>query len=334
MTPRERVHQALRFETTAIVPYHVLFTAPAKRKLAAFLGDPEFERKLGNHLATLSHRRAPKWTEVSPGHFADEWGVVWNRTLDEDIGVVANRVLPEASLQGYHLPPPAPAELLAAYPPFVAEHRDQFRMASLGLSLFERAWTLRGMDQLLMDMVESPRFVHELFEALVAYNLAQVEIALGHDVDGVYFGDDWGSQSGLIMGPRRWRELIKPHAARMYARVREAGKCVCIHCCGDVKEILPDLVEIGVQVFNPFQPETMDVVETKRRYQGRLAFWGGISVQHLLPHGTPEEVRRETLRLLAELGEGGGYIAAPSHAVTADVPAENMVALLETLQSQ
>jgi uroporphyrinogen decarboxylase len=334
MTPRERVQQAAQFRDTDVVPYQVEFTVRARRKFAEALGDADFEEKIGNHLATLSHRRAAKWTEVRPGHFADEWGVVWNRTIDQDIGVVANRVLPEPSLAGYELPRPLSPELIAAYPPFLARSEGKFRMISVGMSLFERAWTLRGMEAVLMDMLESPHFVDELLDRIVAFNLAQLEFALSHDVDAIHFGDDWGSQSGLIMGPALWRRFIKPRVARLYRRVREAGKYVSIHCCGDVKEILPDLIEVGLQIFNPFQPETMDVFESKRRYYGRLAFYGGISLQHLLPHGTPDEVRAETRRLLSVLGEGGGYIASPSHSVTPDVPTENLVAMLEVLRNQ
>lgn len=334
MTARERVHQAVQFQSTDIVPFQVEFTIPARRRFAQFVGDPDFEEKIGNHLATLSHRRAAKWVEVQPGHFADEWGVVWNRTIDEDIGVVENRLLPDPSLGSFQFPNPMSPELIAAYPPFIERSRDRFRMVSIGMSLFERAWTLRGMDRILMDMLQAPRFVHELLDRIVEYNLAQLDLALSYDVDAIHFGDDWGSQSGLITGPALWREFIKPRVARMYERVRRAGKHVSIHCCGDVKEILPDLVEVGLEIFNPFQPETMDVFETKRRYYGRLAFYGGISLQHLLPHGTPDEVRRDTRNLLSVLGDGGGYIASPSHAVTPDVPPENLIALIEVFQNQ
>jgi len=334
MTLRERVYQSLQFQQTDIVPYHIGFTTAAREALARHLGDPGFEGRIGNHLATLSHRKSSPWTQIKPGYVADQWGVIWNRTVDKDIGVIANRILPEPSLHGFQLPDPLPDRLAAAYPAFVEGNRDRFRMASIGFSLFERAWSLRGMDQLLVDMVESPAFVHDLLDRILEFNLVQVDLALSHDVDAVYFGDDWGSQGGLIMGPVLWREFIKPRVAQMYRRVRKAGKYVGIHSCGDVRAILPDLVEIGLNIFNPFQPETMDVFETKKRYYRQLSFWGGISVQHLLPHGAPDEVRRETGRLLSLLGQGGGYIASPSHDVPADVPPENLVALIEVLQQQ
>jgi uroporphyrinogen decarboxylase len=334
MTERERVYRAIRFEDTDIVPYHVSFTAGARRNLADFYGDPAFETQLGNHLAMISHGHLAPWTEVKPGHFRDEWGVIWNRTVDKDIGCVDNQVLSGPSLQGFLFPEPDVPTLQKAYEEFVPRNQDKFRVASLGFSLFERAWTLRGFEQVLVDMLQSPAFVHEFLDRIVEYNLKHIEIALAHDIDCVRFGDDWGSQTGLIMGPDLWREFIKPRIKRMYDRVHQAGKYVMIHCCGDVKAILPDLAEVGVNIFNPFQPEVMDIFETKKRYHRRLSFFGGISVQRLLPLGTPDEVRRETEKLLRMLGRGGGYIASPSHDIPVDVPAENMAAMIDVLRSQ
>jgi uroporphyrinogen decarboxylase len=156
---------------------------------------------------------------------------------------------------------------------------------------------------------------------------------LRYDIDAVYFGDDWGQQHGLIMGPQCWREFIFPQLQRMYQTVREAGKFVMIHSCGDVDELFDDLIGIGLNCFNPFQPEVMDVLDLMRTYRGRLTFHGGLSTQRTLPHGSVEDVRTETCRLLEE-GAMGGYIFAPAHAVEGDVPIENMLAFLETVQTQ
>ncbi len=334
MTPRERVNRALRFEDTDFVPYDVELTIPAREKMAQYYGNADFEHAIGNHLARISHRSRSAWTEVKPGHWRDEWGVVGNRTVDKDIGNVENQVLPERTLSDYEFPDPKSHAAFDQYGDFIAASRDRFRVANIGFSLFERAWTMRGMEHLLVDMLESPEFVHELLDRITEYNLAIIDAVVVQDIDAVMFGDDWGSQGGLIMGPKLWRELIEPQIRRMYGRVREAGKFVMIHSCGDVKQLFPDLVEAGLQVFNPFQPEVMDVFETKKQYYGKLAFYGGISVQRLLPHGTPDEVRDETKRLLRALGEGGGYIASPSHAVPGDVPAENIAAMIDVLKGQ
>jgi uroporphyrinogen decarboxylase len=119
----------------------------------------------------------------------------------------------------------------------------------------------------------------------------------------------------------------------MYAEVRNAGKFVMIHSCGDVDELFDELIELGVQCFNPFQPEVMDVPTLLPAYHGRLAFYGGLSTQHTLPYGTPDEVRNESRRLI-QLGSNGGYVLAPAHAVEGDVPLENLLALIQTAQSQ
>jgi uroporphyrinogen decarboxylase len=203
----------------------------------------------------------------------------------------------------------------------------------IGFSLYERAWTLRGMENLMMDFIDHPQFVHELLRAIADYNIAQAKEALKYDIDAVYFGDDWGQQRGLQMGPRTWREFIYPELRRMYGVVRGAGRFVMIHSCGDVDEVFDDLVAAGVNCFNPFQPEVMDVYTLLPQYRGRLAFHGGMSTQQTLPFGSVEEVRAESTRLL-DLGGDGGFIFAPAHDVEGDVPLENMLAAIDTVQRQ
>ena len=168
--------------------------------------------------------------------------------------------------------------------------------------------------------------------AIAEYNIAQVREALKYDIDAIYFGDDWGMQRGLQMGPAVWHEYIYPVLKRMYGVVRDAGKYVMIHSCGDVDELFDDLIEIGLNCFNPFQPEVMDVAALLVRYRGRLAFYGGMSTQRTLPYGSFEDVRDETRRLLA-LGSAGGYVFSPAHDVEGDVPLENMLAFIEEVQS-
>jgi uroporphyrinogen decarboxylase len=185
----------------------------------------------------------------------------------------------------------------------------------------------------MIDFYDSPEFVRELLGRIADYNIAQAREALKYDIDAVYFGDAWGQQHGLQMGPRLWREFILPQLKRMYGVVREAGKFVMIHSCGDVDELFDDLVAIGLSSFNPFQPEVMDVYSLLPRYRGRLAFHGGLSTQRTLPFGTVDDVRAEVRRLLA-LGGDGGYIFAPAHDVEGDVPLENMLAAIELVQNQ
>jgi uroporphyrinogen decarboxylase len=259
--------------------------------------------------------------------------VVWNRTVDKDIGVVEHHPLAKASLEGFVFPDPRDPRRWAGLPGYIQAHRDRFRYVSVSFSLFERAWSLRGMPELMMDMIESPGFVDELFDAITEYDLAIVDEAVKHDVDAVLFGDDWGHQTGLLFGARHWRRFIKPRLARLYGAVKRAGKAVMIHSCGRVQELFPELIELGLDVFNPFQPEAMDPYEMKRQFGDRLTFFGGMSIQKLLPFGTPREVRDEALRMADQVGRGGGLILAPSHDMPGDIPAENVAAFVEAMRS-
>jgi uroporphyrinogen decarboxylase len=161
-----------------------------------------------------------------------------------------------------------------------------------------------------------------------------VDIALEYDVDGIYFGDDWGQQKGLIMGPERWRRFIKPRMARLYERVKAKGKYVIQHSCGDCSEILSELIEMWLDCYQTFQPEIYDIAAVKRLYGDRLAFWGGVSTQQILSRCPPREVRKEIVRVVNILRPGGGLIIAPTHALPFDVPPENVLAMMEVFQNQ
>jgi len=295
-------------------------------------GEDRLAEVLGDHFLGLGSGIG-YFADLGNGRVRDHFGVVWNRSVDQDIGVIEGCLLPEPTLAGYAFPDPIPPGSLDGIPARIEAHPDRFRVFNIGFSLYERAWTLRGMENLMLDMIEHPAFVHELLGAIADWNIAQVQAALAYDIDAVHFGDDWGQQSGLQMGPALWHEYIFPQLKRMYGVARAAGKFVTIHSCGDVDELFDDLVSIGLNCFNPFQPEVMDVATLMRRYAGRLAFHGGLSTQKTLPYGTPDDVRRETRQLL-ELGAAGGYIFAPAHAVEGDVPLENMLAFLEVLRAQ
>ena len=136
------------------------------------------------------------------------------------------------------------------------------------------------------------------------------------------------------MGPVLWRRYILPRVSQLYGLVKSRGKRVFIHCCGQVEELFPDLIEAGVDVFNPFQPEVMDVESVKARYGSRLTFFGGISTQKTLPYGTVAQVREETKRLIQRIGKDGGYIAAPAHDIPRDAKPENIAAMIEVLRNQ
>jgi uroporphyrinogen decarboxylase len=332
ITPRERVRIALQHRQPDRVPYNFEFTVPSRRKVEAYYGTADVDGLLGNHLAVTHAYTPDSWQEVTPDLWRDQFGVIWNRSVDPDIGVVENVQLKARTLAGYTFPDPHDPRRYAHIPAWLEEHPDQYRLLSIGFSLYERAWTLRSMAELLVDMLEAPEWVDELLDAITDFNMGLMEHALQYDFDGIRFGDDWGQQRGLQMGPRLWRRFIKPRLARMYGAVKQSGKTVFIHCCGKVQELFPDLIEIGLDCFNPFQPEVMDPYEIKKQYGQQLSFYGGMSIQHILPHGTAQQVREEAKCLMDKVGAGGGYIIGPSHGMPGDIPIENLVAFIETVR--
>jgi uroporphyrinogen decarboxylase len=332
MNKREVVRLALDGKRPPYVPWNIGLTVEARAKLEQHFGPENLEGALQNHYLGLGNAIG-FFDKVDDHRVRDVFGVVWDRSIDKDIGDVQGEVLPEPTLEGYEFPDPLDARFFEEIPGRIAESGDRFRVFQIGFSLYERAWTLRGWGNLMLDFCDQPQFVTELLNAIADYNIAQVQEALKYDIDAVYFGDDWGMQHGLQMGPTVWHEHIYPVLKRMYGVVRDAGKYVMIHSCGDVDELFDDLIEIGLDCFNPFQPEVMDVADLMLRYRGRLAFYGGMSTQHTLPYGSVQDVRDETARLLA-LGREGGYVFSPAHDVEGDVPLENMLAFLEVIQSQ
>ena len=151
-------------------------------------------------------------------------------------------------------------------------------------------------------------------------------------IDGILLGSAWGAQKDLLMSPTCWREMIAPGEKREYDLIHEAGIDVWLHSCGDIRKILPDITEMGVDALNPVQPECMDIYELKEKYGDKITFWGGISTQQTLPYGTPDDVVAETERVTSALSRNGGYIIAPSQEIQSDVPFENLCALSDAAQ--
>ncbi|HHV93500.1 MAG TPA: hypothetical protein GXX47_03050 [Firmicutes bacterium] len=331
MTSKELVHEALAHRPVPRAPYSITLTEKAKEKMSAYLGDDSFANEPIGDIVNSPVIRIEYGVRDADGLYTDEFGVQWDRSQDPDIGLPKPCITPE-NLDDFEWPDPNLDSRFEQLKANLDRYPDKFHVLRLDFSLYERAWTLRGLEDFLADMIVNPSFAEALLNRILEFNLAVIDAGLSRfpAVDAVLFGDDFGTQRGIIMGEERWCQVLKPVLAKQYQRVKDWGKKVFIHSCGAVADLFPHLVEIGVDCFNPFQPEVMDIYSVKRQYAGRLAFWGGISTQKLLPFGSPDEVKLEVARL-KEMALNGGYIVAPAHDIPGDAKPENIEILLDML---
>ena len=335
MLRKDRVKTAIEHKPPDIIPYNIELTSEELTKVADCLGieKSSFAEYAGNHIEKTGYNIGG--SIIKDGFFKDEFGVVWNRSgLDKDIGVIEEYLLKEPDLKGYQFPEPDLEQVKAHTAAFVANGKDTFKFGKIGMAFFERAWSLRGIEDFLMDMHLHPEFVDELFESILQYNMKIIDVALQYDIDGFYFGDDYGQQNGLIMSPDTWRTFIMPGLKQMFAKVNDAGKAVALHSCGNISEILGDLDDIGLDIYQTVQPEIYDLAKLKADHGKSLTFWGAISTQKTLPFVSPDELKDIIRKTMDTMGTDGGYIAAPTHGVPKDVPAENIIALVEVLKEQ
>ncbi len=207
---------------------------------------------------------------------------------------------------------------------------ERYVQAVVWFTLFERLWMLRDFENMLVDPYVNARDFCLLRDSIVEYDLAIIDQWRARRVDAVFFSDDWGSQKGLLMNPDDWRRFYKPSYERLFDRVRAGGAHVWMHLCGNITAILPDLIDIGLNVLNPVQPQAMDLRHLSREFGGKLCFNGGVDVQGTLVRGTPDEVKREVHELVALFGKfDGGYIGGTSHTIMPETPLDNVIALFE-----
>ena len=334
-TRKEYVIEALRHHKTEFVPYTIFCTTQAAENVVKYTGDENYFDSVGNCIDMLGF--TGHFTEIAPGYFEDEFSVVWNRTgVDKDIGMIEKILIPEPDISLIHLPEVDRSDIRRRTEFFLSNPNEEtFKIAAIGFSMFERAWSLCSMENLLIYMHSDEVFVHTLLDRICEYNMEIINTVMEYDaVDCFHFGDDWGQQKGLIMGPLMWRRYIKPQMIKMFKRIKKFGRYISLHSCGDINDLFPELIDAGLDIYNTFQPEIYNIEEVKLLYGEKLTFWGGISTQTLLPFASSTEVINETKRLISLLSVSGGYIAAPTHAIPSDVPPKNIVALVDFFRGQ
>jgi len=202
-------------------------------------------------------------------------------------------------------------------------------MGFMQMTIWEAAWYIRSMPDLLMDMMLGDEKATVLLDRITEYAIRRVRLYTEAGVDLISLGDDIGMQSGPLMSVELWEQWIRPRLKSVIDATREINPEVLVfyHSCGDATAFIEGLIECGVDILNPIQPECMDFNQVHETYGDRLSFWGTLGTQQLLPFGTPEEVRELTLERIRVCGKKGGLIVGPTHLVEPEVPFENLAAM-------
>ena len=334
-THKERLRRAFNHQPVDRLPTQINYTSRMGEKLSAHFGVPpdSLSSALDNHLVRLDLSHPQRLSPDGSTRF-DWWGA-GHATGEEGYFISHSPLSGSKDLDSYPWPDPHSPGLLDGARQTVAQFGSEFFITpNLGFALFERAWSLRGFEQFLLDLALDPSFAAELLERITQIQVVLIERYLELGVDGAYFGDDYGAQKGPIFSPATWRLLFKPRLERMFAPFRQRGLPVILHSDGAIQKILPDLLEIGLTVLNPVQPEVLDHAWLAESFAGRLAFYGGISTQTVLPSGSPAQVRAAVSTCRRQLApDSTGLLLAPSHRMLTDIPLDNVTALIESFRS-
>jgi len=264
----------------------------------------------------------PRWV--------DEWGTGWANhgygAKPETYPLMSDFTL----LESYSYPDAHLSERLIGMDHSVAGRGERYTLAHVEFTLFERMWLLRGFENALVDPYLEPGRFAQLRDCILEFDLGMIDEWLKRGVDGFFFTDDWGTQESLLIRPADWRKFYKPAYQILFDRVHSQGAHVWMHMCGNILEILPDMIDMGLNVYNSVQPRAIDVHLLAKEYGGKVAFNGGVDVQETMVHGTPEDVKNEVRTLVDLFGRyNGGYIGGLSHTVMPETPLDNVIALYE-----
>lgn len=344
----------LNHETPDRCPMQVSFTPEFASRLSKDmqLGDDklhnphgggntyELERALDEDLLLTSVGWANSYYQEAD-NYIDEWGIGWRSvkyTTPYGPGryteINHHPLAEDEAIDSYRPPDPNRPELYREAEWMLQTFKDEYWIVGVTVTtIFECAWALRGYERVLTDFVLNPDLVERLLDIPYRYHLAAAKKLTQMGVDMIWTGDDFGAQNAMIISPTMWREFFKPRMANFIAELKAINPKVKVayHSDGFIYPIIPDLIEIGLDVLNPIQPASMDPARIKQEFGDKLCFWGSIDEQHTLPFGSAADVQSEVQTRLATLGKNGGLILGPTHHVQLDTPLENFWAMVNTI---
>jgi uroporphyrinogen decarboxylase len=354
MKPRERMQMALNHKEPDRCPMFVSFTPEFSNRLKKELNlgsdklhNPhgsgntyQLDRTLGGDMLLIFVGWANSYYQEG-SQYVDEWGIGW-RSVEYSttfgLGCYTEMIhfplAQDSAIASYQPPDPNRPELYDEAAWVLRTFKDEYWIVGATVTtIFEAAWALRGYEQLLMDMALNPDLAEQVLDFPYHYHLEAAKKLVRMGVDMIWLGDDVGGQNAMLLSPKMWRRFLKPRMANFIAQLKAINPQVKVayHSDGQIYPIIPDLVEIGLDVLNPIQPASMDPVRLKKEYGDKLCFWGSIDEQHTLPFGSAADVREEVIQRLKTIGKEGGLIIGPTHLVQLDTPLENFWAMVDSI---
>ena len=317
------------------------------------LPDDDMIERLGVDVRGLFPLNSHNWNSVSTDigdywEYVDEWGITHRRPKPNGLyysmvrSPLSSPSLAPDQIRAYAWPNTGDPRRIAGVRDLALAYRAQGRAVMIKgvlAGVFEMAQRVRGMENLLMDMASNDALAGALFDKMVELKLAFWEMALpqlADAIDVVSEADDYGTQVSQLISPRMFRQQIKPRLKTLFARIQQLAPNAKLffHSCGNVRPLLPDFVELGVDILNPIHITAtgMEPTALKRDFGKDMVFWGGgVDTQGVLPNGTPQEVKDDVRRNIDALAPGGGFVFNTVHNIQADVPPQNIVAMWEEL---
>ncbi len=356
MKPRDRVLTALNRETPDRVPFQATFTPEFAERLRKKYKihkdkphDPHSGIWNGYELEKTTKQDALQcsigWCTnyyFDVKDYTDNWGVKWRvDSYETPFGTGHYTNIKEGPLhdykniESYQPPDPNLPGLYTNLQRLIKEEKSEYYIIGrLHTTVYETAWALRGMDNLLCDMALEPDKANRILDIPYKYHLEVAKKMAKYGVDMIWLADDMGAQNTMIIDPKMWRQYFKPRMAYIISEIKKINPDVAVayHTDGYNLPIIPDLIEIGLDVLNPIQAESMDPVELKDKFGAKLSFFGAIDVQSTLPLGSPDDVKNEFSDRFNTIGKGGGWLCAPTHHLQMDTPLENLEALISAVQ--
>jgi uroporphyrinogen decarboxylase len=335
MDMRERVYRAIKFEQPDRVPLEVHYDIKTVEKYRDDL--IKLLKKHPNHFLTVGYTppkgfNGPHPLDLREG--VDEWGVAWTTDVNQGIRVIRHPLETWDKLDTYAFPDmEAEGRFDQAEALIKSNKENRFVVGYVWFTLFERLWFLRGFKNCILDIMREDQRIYKLADMLVDFNIKATKKTLELGVDAIFFSDDYGHQRGLIFPLKIWINFFLPRWKKMFSIVHKYGAINMLHSCGNVEPLIPYLIDAGLDVLNPVQPQAMNIEALGEKYRGKICFFGGVDVQGTLPRGSKRDVENEVKHLIWTLGdENGGYIGGTSHTILCDTPLENIKAMYKAFE--